>query len=77
MTEKYKERKLMVENETISLIKANPKYFYTFARKSSKNLSGVGTFINNSGELCSDDLSKAACLNSQYKSVYTELDVKY
>ena len=77
LAEKYKERKMKVENEAISRIKADPKYFYTFARKSSKSSNGVGTFLNNAGDLCSDDLSKAECLKAQYESVYTEPDTNY
>ena len=68
---------MKVENDAIGRIKADPKYFYTFARKSAKNSSGVGTLLNSDGQLCSDDLAKAECLKAQYKSVYTEPDDKY
>ena len=77
LSDKYKERKLKVENEAISRIKVDPKYFYTFARKSSKNSCGVGTLLNSAGELCSDDLSRAECLKAHYESVYTEPDKDY
>ena len=77
LSEKYKARKLKVEKEAISRIKTDPKYFYTFARKSAKSYCGVGTLLATDGNLCSDDFEKAECLRKQYESVYTKPDEKY
>ena len=67
MTEKYKESNLKVEKDAISRIKDDPKYFYTYSRKSD-----VGTLIGPEGELYSTSFQKAKCLQKQYESVYTQ-----
>ena len=77
LTQHYKKRKLKVENEALAKIKSDPKYFYTFARKSAKTMNSIGTLLGADGKLCSEDYEKAECLRKQYESVYTEPDQKF
>ena len=69
LSERYKERKLKIEKEAINRIKSNPKFFYTYARKSAKTSSEVGTLVGSDGTLCSNTAQKAECLKNQYESV--------
>ena len=77
LSKKYKDRKLKVEQEAIGKIKSNPKFFYSYAKKSSKAVSSIGTLIGQNGELLSDSKDKSECLKRQYESVFTEPDDKY
>ena len=62
LTEKYKERKLKVEKEALEKMKSNPRYFYAFAKASSKCKSTVGTLVDTDGKLCSTAAEKSECL---------------
>ena len=77
LKEHYKERMLKVENEAIKRIKSDPNYFYTYAKKSSKGVSQVGTLVEADGSLCSDAFQKSECLRKQYESVFTIPNPKY
>ena len=50
----YKIRKTKVENEAISKMKKDPKFFYSYAKKHSKSKSQVGPFFDEEGELITD-----------------------
>lgn len=77
LREMYRQRKLKVENEALRAMKSNPKHFYSYARKSSKTSSQVGTLVDKDGRMFSKPLDKAECLSQQYKSVFTTPDPKY
>ena len=77
LAEKYKERKLKVEQEAIKKMKTNPKYFYTYARQSAKTTSQVGTLVGSEGQLYNSPFEKAECLKQQYESVFTCPDPAY
>ena len=74
MTQSYKKKKLKAENEALGKIQSNPKYFYSFAKKSSKSSGQMGTLIGQKGELYSTSFDKSECLRKQYQSVFTEPD---
>ena len=76
LSTKYKERNLKVDREAIEKMKKNPKFFYSYAKKSSKAVSSVGTLIGPNGELDSDSKEKSECLKMQYESVFTKPDEK-
>ena len=72
LLEKYQEHKLKVEKEALGKIKKkDPKFFYSYAKKSAKTSSEVGTLVGPDGSLCSSTLDKVECLRQQYESVYT------
>ena len=62
------------ENEAraVDAIKANPKYFYSYAKKHSKTKSKVGPLLNKDKELVYDNETMANMLQNQYKSVFSK-----
>ena len=65
----YKARRLKEEKRAIGVIKRNPKYFYTYAKKFSKSRGEMAAFENEKGELTDDAFEKSEILRRQYESV--------
>ena len=77
LMEKYKERKMKVENDALEKMKTNPRYFYAFAKTSAKSKSTVGTLVSKDGKLCSTAAEKSECLREQFESVFTKPDERF
>ena len=73
----YKERKTKLENEAISKLKRNPKFFYSYAKKHSKSKSQIGPFFDEEGELITDQKQICNILRKQYESVSSKPDERY
>ena len=65
----YKARRLKEEKKAVGVIKRNPKYFYTYAKKFSKSKSEMGAFEKENGDLTNDAFEKSEILRKQYESV--------
>jgi len=63
------ERKLQ-ENLAVAAIKSNPKYFYAYAKRTSKLGTKIGPLLIND-VVTSDPKSISEALNDQYKSVFS------
>lgn len=64
------------ENKAVQNIKANPKFFYSFANKHQKVKSGIGPLKVDGQFITSpDDISE--CLSTQYSSVYSTPDPRH
>ena len=54
-------------------MKANPKFFFSYAKKRQKTRVKVGPFLDtNTGELNLDPDHTAQCLSDQYSSVFNQ-----
>ena len=60
------------EQQAVSTIKSNPKYFYSYAKRLSKSKSTVAPLKNANGILTNDPQEKANILQDQYKSVFSD-----
>ena len=74
LDEEYKKKKVKGEDEAIKKIKKDPKYFYNFAKKSSKSPNTIGPFLEKDGSIVKDPFEKAEKLRMQYESVYSKPD---
>ena len=77
LDEEYKKKKMKAENDAIKKIKKYPKYFFNYAKKSSKSPNQIGPFIEKDGTIVSDPFEKAEKLRKQYESVYSKPDEKW
>ena len=59
------------ENEALSKIKRNPKYFYTYANKHSKLKNKVGPLVNEDEETVKENFEMAELLRKQYESTFS------
>ena len=59
------------EKKALQYIKTNPKYFFAYAKRFSKIISGIGPLLNSSKTLTSDPDEMAEVLSSQYSSVFS------
>ena len=59
------------ETKAVNVIKKNPKYFFSYARKFSSVKISIGPFVDAANKLVTDSLRKAEMLFEQYKSVYS------
>ena len=66
----YEDRRTKVEFEAISKIKSDPNHFYDYARRFSKDQSGIFD-LKIKENIVSDDFGKANALQAQYKSVWS------
>ena len=62
------------EARAVNAIKANPRYFYSFAKKYGKTKSSVSPLRDKDGKLTDDPLKKANILQSQYSQVFSDPD---
>ena len=69
LDESYKAQRLKQEREAIKTIKHNPRYFYKYAKKFSKNNGEIATFVKENGDLTDDPFEKSEILRKQYESV--------
>ena len=60
------------EEIAVSTIKTNPKFFYSYAKKSRKAKSRVGPLFDKEGVLQNDSNIMANLLQSQYSSVFSD-----
>ena len=85
LQESYKQSKDSNERKALNAIKSNPKYFYSYAKKHSKNKSRVGPLFNKKmNSFIESSKEMADLLQDQYMSVFSEpteihdnLDDKY
>ena len=68
----YQKMRTNKENDAIKKIKRNPKYFYSFASKSSKIKNKVGPLIDVDGEMKNKPEEMVEILKKQYDSVFSE-----
>ena len=61
------------ENKAIESIKRNPKYFFTYVKKFSKNKPSVGPLLNADKQFVVDNKAMADILSEQYSSVFSTL----
>ena len=61
------------EDIAVSKIKSNPKYFYTYAKKSRKSKSRIGPLFKDKNNLTSDSEEMANLLQAQYSSVFSDI----
>ena len=69
LNEMYKDRRSNKENEAISKLKTNPRYFYSYAKWFYKTSNQMGQLVNKAGIVITDSLEKAEMLREQYDSV--------
>ena len=69
-------QRLQDENRAINTIKENPKYFFSYSKKSSKCKSTVGPLIDNNNKLQQNPKLMADLLQEQYSSVFSDPDAK-
>ena len=69
LDESYKAQRIKQEKDAIKNIKRNPRYFYKYAKKFSKNNGEIATFVKENGELTDDPGEKSEILRKQYESV--------
>ena len=50
----YRDRRIKIESEAILAIKEDPSYFYSYAKKYSKDSSGIAV-LKNGDKLCGGD----------------------
>ena len=67
----YKQEHTDMEGKAVKSIKANPKYFFSYAKKFSAVKSTVGPLLNAAKELVSCSAKMADILSDQYKSVFS------
>ena len=67
----YEERRGKVEREAIERMKDDPGYFYSYAKKFSKDYSKMSD-LKVGGRILMEDEDKADALQDQYKSVWSE-----
>ena len=70
LAESHEKEIRLEEQQAVSAIKQNPKYFFRYARSKAKCLSKVGPLEVNE-ELITEPKQIADALNDQYKSVFT------
>ena len=63
------------EAKAVSTIKANPRYFYSFAKRHAKTKSSVAPIRDNDGTLRMEPSEKAELLQSQYLKVFSNPDL--
>ena len=59
------------EQEAISKIKEDPKYFYTWSKRKLKHHNSIGPLVDSSGKLQHDDKIMADTLQTQFCSVFS------
>ena len=64
LEESYKAQRLKEEKQAIKTIKRNPRYFYKYAKKFSKNNGDIAAFVKEDGELTDDAFEKSEILRS-------------
>ena len=60
------------EDKAVKIIKENPRYFYSYAKRYSKLKSSVGPLFDENGVLTNDPKTMADLLQDQYSSVFSD-----
>ena len=71
LQDSYKSQEMFTEAKAVEAIKANPKYFYKYAKKKSKTVSPVGPLKDHNGCIKSNPLEMANILSDQFKSAFS------
>ena len=58
----YKSTAMHIEGKAIEAIRTNPKYFYSYAKKKSKNTSKIGPLLNPNNKLTGNNKEMADLL---------------
>ena len=72
LVQSYIDEKEQRENDAISKIKENPRYFYKYANKHLKTKSSVGPLRNESNQLTDNDNEMCNLLQKQFSSVFSK-----
>ena len=72
LKDSYNQRRQNQEKEALLQMKKNPKAFFKYAKKFSKSTSGVGPFLNDTGDVVTDGENLVDILRRQYESVYSQ-----
>ena len=70
----YSKRRESQENDAISKIKRNPKYFYSYAKRFSKLRTNIGPFVDDEGEVVDNSFDIAEMLKHQYEKAFSVPD---
>jgi hypothetical protein len=65
------EQKAQEEEKAVKGIEENPRYFYSYAKKSAKSKSRVGPLFDTQGKLQKDPKTMANLLQDQYAEVFS------
>ena len=71
----YEERRIKVENEAIDKMREDPGYFYSYAKKFSKDQNRIAD-LKVGDKMVVKDNEKADALQNQYKSVWSSPKIK-
>ena len=71
LQDSYKSQEMFTEAKAVEAIKANPKYFYKYAKKKSKTVSPVGPLKDHNGCIKSNPIEMANILSDQFKSAFS------
>ena len=71
ITESIFKQKDEKEEDAVSKVKKNPKFFYSYAKKSRKARSRVGPLFDENKTLQNDPKVMANLLQQQYSSVFS------
>ena len=74
--ESLKDQKISKESRVIEKIKQNPHYFYSYAKRFSKQKSTIGPLLNHQNELENNPKKMADILQNQYSSVFSDPNSK-
>ena len=77
LSEEYKQRTLKDEEKAVPKITKDTKFFYSNARKKSKSPNKVGPFLKPDGSVTEDAQQKAESLRIQYKTMFSQPDLKW
>ena len=67
----YRSQEHFDENKAVANIKANPKFFYSYAKKHGKASSPIGPLTDSTGKLDGSPQGMATILSNQYKSAFS------
>ena len=62
------------ELEAVKVVKSNPRYFFSYAKRFSKSKSAIGPLKSSNGSLTQDPKEMADLLQRQYMSVFSNPD---
>ena len=60
------------EANAVKVIKSNPKFFYSFAKRTTSNHSRVGPLINDTHDFTSDSAEMDDIFQKQFSSVFSD-----
>ena len=60
------------EEQAVGKVKSNPKYFYSYAKKFSKQKQNIGMLFDSDDNICTHPKQIADILQNQFKSVFSD-----